>query len=171
MTFEEFLAGSFEPLARYARLLSTSREDGDDLLADALLVAQRKWEHIGSLEHPRAYVRRIISTRHVRISTTWIRRKVETRDPIELPDRGVLDDDVLRSIDRSELSDWLITLPVRQRTAVVLRYFFDLDHAQIAAELSISSTAARTLVSRGLAALRIVGAADRANTEQLLEKS
>ncbi len=169
MTFEEFVTNSYEALARYARLLSASREDADDLLAESLLVAHRHWHRIGSMAFPAAYVRRIVSTRHLRINTSWFRRNVDVMDPQQLPD-GVIDDELARSIDRDELAAWLAGLPVRQRTAVVLRYFSGLGYAEIAAELSVSPTGARTLVSRGLAALRLAGAADRATETQLMGK-
>ncbi|MEJ7647648.1 MAG: sigma factor-like helix-turn-helix DNA-binding protein [Nakamurella sp.] len=167
MTFEEFLANSFEPLARYARLLSDSRDDADDLLAESLLVAHRKWHRIGAMEFPAAYVRRIISTRRLRTKGTWFNRNVDIVDPSELTGR-VVDDELVRWFDRDELTCWLTELPVRQRTAVVLRYFSGLGYDQIAAELSVSPTGARTLVSRGIAALRVAGSAQRAAAEALV---
>lgn len=169
MSFQEFVTSSYEPLARYARLLSASREDADDLLAESLMVAQRSWNRIGSMEFPAAYVRRIISTRHLRADTSWFRRNVDVMDPVTLPD-GVVDDASIRSSDRDELSCWLAGLPVRQRTAVVLRHFSGLGYDEIAVELSVSPTGARTLVSRGLAALRVAGLAERA-AAHLMERS
>ncbi|GMA86945.1 hypothetical protein GCM10025868_21950 [Angustibacter aerolatus] len=45
-------------------------------------------------------------------------------------------------------------LPDRQRTAVVLRYVGDLDHAGVAAALGTTPAATRRLVSDALATLR-----------------
>ena len=45
-------------------------------------------------------------------------------------------------------------LPSRQRAAVVLRFYEDLDYPEIAAVLDISEATARSHIHRGLAALR-----------------
>jgi DNA-directed RNA polymerase specialized sigma24 family protein len=45
-------------------------------------------------------------------------------------------------------------LPIRQRTAVVLRYFEDLSEAQTADLMHCRTAAAKSLVSRGITTLR-----------------
>jgi RNA polymerase sigma-70 factor (sigma-E family) len=60
--------------------------------------------------------------------------------------------------DRSELAQALRALPGRQREVLVLRYYLDLDVAEIAATLRIAPSAVRSNCTRGLAALaRILG--------------
>lgn len=53
-----------------------------------------------------------------------------------------------------EFRDVLLQVPVRQRAAVVLRYFCDLGDAEIAELLSCRPATVRSLVQRGLANLR-----------------
>ncbi len=49
-------------------------------------------------------------------------------------------------------------LPRRQREVLVLRYYLDLDAAEIAAMLRIGQSAVRSTTARGLAALaRMLG--------------
>lgn len=55
-----------------------------------------------------------------------------------------------------ELRDALIALPIRQRSAIVLRYLCDLPDEEIAANLKCRRATVRTLVRRGLAELREV---------------
>ena len=55
-----------------------------------------------------------------------------------------------------ELRDALIALPIRQRSAIVLRYLCDLPEEEIAAILKCRRSTVRTLVRRGLAELREV---------------
>lgn len=63
--------------------------------------------------------------------------------------------------DRSELAQALRTLSRRQREVLVLRYYVDLDVAEIAATLRIAPSAVRSNCARGLAALaRILGEED-----------
>jgi DNA-directed RNA polymerase specialized sigma24 family protein len=53
-----------------------------------------------------------------------------------------------------ELHDALQTLPERQRVAVVLRYFVDLDDDAIAEHLECQPATVRSLVHRGVKALQ-----------------
>ena len=56
----------------------------------------------------------------------------------------------------NERVDALIALPIRQRSAIVLRYLCDLSEEEIAANLKCRRATVRTLVRRGLAELREV---------------
>jgi RNA polymerase sigma factor (sigma-70 family) len=47
------------------------------------------------------------------------------------------------------------TLPDRQRAAIVLRYYHDLSDADIGAALECAEGTVRSLISRGLASLRV----------------
>jgi RNA polymerase sigma factor (sigma-70 family) len=64
--------------------------------------------------------------------------------------------DVLMEVELIELRDALIALPIRQRSAIVLRYLCDLSEEEIAANLKCRRSTVRTLVRRGLAELREV---------------
>lgn len=55
------------------------------------------------------------------------------------------------------LWDAVRRLPQRQRTAVVLHYVADLDHAAVAVALGTTPAASRRLVSDALATLRTLG--------------
>jgi len=64
--------------------------------------------------------------------------------------------------DAGEVMAALQPLPRRQREVIVLRYYADLDIAEIAATLRITPGAVRTTISRALAALaQSVGRTDR----------
>ena len=53
-----------------------------------------------------------------------------------------------------EIAEALATLPEKQRTAVVLRFYEDLPEGEIASVLGCRPNTVRTLVHRGLATLR-----------------
>jgi RNA polymerase sigma factor (sigma-70 family) len=55
--------------------------------------------------------------------------------------------------DRGEMAAALRRLPHRQCEVLVLRYYLDLDIAEIAGTLRISPSAVRATTTRGLAAL------------------
>jgi RNA polymerase sigma factor (sigma-70 family) len=64
--------------------------------------------------------------------------------------------------DTGEVMAALQLLPRRQREVIVLRYYADLDAAEIAATLGITPGAVRATISRALAALgQAVGRTDR----------
>jgi RNA polymerase sigma-70 factor (sigma-E family) len=64
--------------------------------------------------------------------------------------------------DRSELLTAMRSLPPRQREVLVLRYYLDLDVAEIASTLQIAPSAVRSNCARGLAALgRTLGRDDK----------
>ena len=63
---------------------------------------------------------------------------------------------------RDELLRALRRLPVKQRAAVVFRYYEDLSEQQLADALGCSVSAARSQLSRGMKTLRgIVGSEER----------
>lgn len=157
LTFDEFLLRSFEKLAVYARMLAGNRHDGDDLLADALVAAQERWADIGAMDHPAAYVRRIISSRHVRSKRSWLGRNVKAMSPESLPEQ-VAPDPTSSVSEQDLLANHLAALPARHRAAVVLRYYLDLSYEDIGRELNVSVGGARLLAHRGIAALRLSGA-------------
>lgn len=159
MTFDEFLSGSFDRLSLYARLLARDRFEADDLLAESLLIAQKRWSKPPELDHPAAYIRKIITSQHLRRRRTWFARNVDVRSPEMLPERVSTDDTATVDI-RASLEFHLNRLPARQRAAVVLRYYLDLSFEEIGAELGVKNAGARTLVSRGIAGLRTTGLMD-----------
>jgi RNA polymerase sigma factor (sigma-70 family) len=64
---------------------------------------------------------------------------------------GILDVDA--SFARGALREALADIPLRQRTAIALRYVCDLSDTQIAAAMGCRPGTARSLLSRGLARL------------------
>jgi RNA polymerase sigma-70 factor (ECF subfamily) len=64
-------------------------------------------------------------------------------------------DESSRTITRLTVYEALDQLPVRQRAAVVLRYYHDYDYARIAKILNTSSTNVGALLSRALDQLKV----------------
>ena len=64
------------------------------------------------------------------------------------------EDDVLVQLERSQVVAALRKLPVRQREAIVLRYYADLSDAEIATAMGISRGAVKSHTARGMVALR-----------------
>ncbi len=151
--FAVFVADSATDLARLARVLSSDPASAEDLLQSTLLRVWRSWPKVRAADHPPAYARRIM----VNVATSGWRRRWRAEIPTErLPEPSVGDQQHAVA-DR----DWLIRavrdLPARQRAAIVLRYFVDLDDAAIADQLGCSVATVRSQISRALDRLRVTG--------------
>lgn len=157
MRFEDFVSAQLPALTRYARVLTGDRQDAHDVLADALVAAHLRWRRISKMDYPAAYVRRIVTSTFLSRERRWSARNVTLTASGELPERAEADRS--EQIDnQDQLHGLLARLPGRQRAALVLRYFLDLSDQQIADELGCTRPTVRSLVARGLAALRIAEA-------------
>ena len=124
------------------------------MVQEALARALPRWERISRVENVDAYVRRMVVNAH----TSWWRRWRRRESPVaELPR-------LRRSTTPGDAFDdhrrlWLAcqALPEVQRTAVVLRYYEQLEYAEIADLTGVREGSVRARVSRGIAALRVVG--------------
>jgi RNA polymerase sigma factor (sigma-70 family) len=97
------------------------------------------------------YLRRTI----VNLSKNHFRRRSVERAYLER--EGPRAEDVITDPDvatRDALRSALLRLPLRQRTALALRYYEDLPDATIAELLGCRQATVRSLVARGLEALR-----------------
>ena len=149
--FDEWVAARGPALLRLAYTLTGNRADAEDVVQEALARALQRWSRIATVEDVDAYVRRMVINAH----TSWWRRFRRRESPVEtvtdsaVPDKGRVEPDDRRRI-------WLAcqALPEVQRTAVVLRYYEQLEYAEIAALTGVREGSVRSRVSRGIAALR-----------------
>lgn len=136
---------------RLAYLLTGDRELAEDLVQEAFL------RFVGRLHHLRdpgafdGYLRRTI----VNLSNDVFRRRAVERSYLERRTaeirEGHTDPDVA---DYGSMRTALLSLPQRQRAAIVLRYYEDLHESDIAELLRCRPATVRSLVARGLEALR-----------------
>lgn len=142
-----------ETVLRYAALLAGNREDAEDLVQEATARFLEEQASGRRIDYPGAYLRRIVTTVFLnsrRRSSLWCRTapRLVTDDPADLGHAEQV-------AERARLGRALRRLPSRQRAAVVLRFYEDLAYADIATVLGCPDTTARSLVNRGLRALRL----------------
>ncbi|MCF3964184.1 SigE family RNA polymerase sigma factor [Streptomyces fuscigenes] len=149
--FDEFVAARWSPLFGYACLLTSGdRHRAEDVLQDALVKLWFAWPRVAE-QQPEAYVRRVLTRAVARSAQRrwWGERPTGT---LPEPPPG---EDASRAVDeRTRLEQALGLLPVRQRAAVVLRYYYDLSDRQVAETMDCPVGTASSLASRGLARLR-----------------
>ncbi len=160
MGFDEFVETHLTALGRYAGVLTGDRHLAEDVLSDALITASTRWDLIGQMEYPLAYVRRIVASTLVADRRRYHRRRTTAQaDPA-----GSLaspDDPHARLEDRDELDGLLRGLTPTQRAAVVMRFYLDLPDTEIAQALGCSHGTVRSTISRALGALRPTQPAER----------
>ena len=150
LRFEDWVEARVAPLLRFAYLVTGSQQAAEDAVQTALASACAKWSRVSRTRDPDSYVRRMVVNAHV---SSWrrIRRESSTAEV-----RGVSDADAMDRISDSD-AVWRVCqgLPRQQRAAVVLRFYEDLEYAEIARVLDVTETTVRSHVHRALAALRV----------------
>jgi len=137
----ELFRRSWADLVRLATFLTGSVPAAEDLVQDVFLRFGVRPAPLP--DDPARYLR----TSVVNACRSYHRRRLlEHRHRPGLPHPGI--------DDPGELWDVLDRLTIRQRTAVVLRYYLDLPEDEIAAVLRCRPSTVRSLVRRGLARLR-----------------
>jgi RNA polymerase sigma-70 factor (sigma-E family) len=149
--FHDFVVSRTPGLSRLARLLSSDSGAAEDLVQVTLLRAWRSWPRVIGATDPDAYVRRIMVNTAV---SAW-RRRWRVEVPTDAVPQGVTADGYQQVDDRDHLVRTVRALPARQRAAIVLRYFADLDDAAVADALGCSIATVRSQISRALARLRV----------------
>lgn len=151
----EFVRDQTGQLLRTARLLTRSPQDAEDLVQDTLERVNRHWEAVQATASPAAYVRRVMvnalfdSARHAK------RHHADTFPALDL-ERAQAGTDPGESVpDAIALGQALDRLPLRQRSAIVLRYYLQLSTPEIGDAMGIGASTARSLVTRGLSNLRL----------------
>jgi RNA polymerase sigma-70 factor (sigma-E family) len=153
MRFEEFAATRLPAVLRFAGVLTGDRAIAEDVVQEVLLRASARWQHIGTLDRPELYVRKMIVNEYLSWRRkTW--RILPTGIGAEVDDRRTPDHAVAHA-ERDALLAELGKLPRRQRAVLVLRYYEGFSDSEIAELLGCTPGTVRGYASRALAALRV----------------
>ena len=140
-------------MLRFAGVLTGDRGLAEDVVQEVLIRAHKRWPHIGELDHPELYVRKMVVNEYL----SWRRRSwrlIPGGSGQEVDDR-LTPDHALGYAERDVLLTELGKLPRRQRTVLVLRYYEGLPDSMIAEILGCAPGTVRGYASRALAALRV----------------
>jgi RNA polymerase sigma-70 factor (sigma-E family) len=147
---EELYTANAQRAGRLAYFLVGDRELAQDLVQEAFLRVFARW---GNLREPQSFAAYLNRTIVNLANKTHRRRGVERRYLEKHPGfEAVAPERDYETAD--ELWRQLQSLPKRQRTAVVLRYYEDLNDHQAAEAMGCSETAVASLVQRALGTLR-----------------
>ena len=128
--FRLFYGREYRGLVALASSLIGDRSMAEDIAQDALLVALRRWDEVGALESPLAWVRRVVSYK----SVSLIRRRVAELRALtrvgSLAERRA-------EAPESDADFWVLvrSLPRRQAQVVALHYVCDMSVVEMAETL------------------------------------
>lgn len=138
------------------------RPVAEELAQDALVRVYEHWDRVRAMEHPAGWTYAVA----LNLSRSWWRRRhAERRALARLGPRQ--DDTTDEPDDALMLRRAMATLPVRQRTAVLLRYFADLSVAETATRMRCAEGTVKSLTSQGVAALRLELRSQQPHGEEL----
>jgi RNA polymerase sigma-70 factor (ECF subfamily) len=147
-SFEGLFLDQHDRLYRALYFITGSPDDAEELMQDAFLKLWERWDSIGVIEDPVAWLFRVslngfrMRARRARVAARRLVPIASPRDPFE--DVNI----------REDVRRMLRSLPQRQRAALVLTEIFDYSSEQAAHILGIRPTTVRVLASQGRAALR-----------------
>lgn len=148
--FADFVRARSDSLHRVAYLMTGNREQAQDAVQTALTRIYVAWPRRAGWGDRDAYARRVVTN----VILSSVRRRWWGEKPTgELPETPSEDGSAVVA-ERDALRRALLSLPVRQRTAVVLRHYMDLSEADTAAAMDCAVGTVKSLTSRALGVLR-----------------
>ena len=141
---------SFETMKRLAYLLGA--DDPENIAQEAFVRLHARWHTLSGPDKALPYLRRTV----VNLSRSRLRHlRVARRAPApRVPDESSAETHVLTRAEHRSLRVALGGLSERQRRVLVLRYWLDLNQAEIAETLGIAVGTVQATTSQALARLR-----------------
>lgn len=150
MDFEEQLKSCYDDAVRFARALSGSQQDGDDLLQEALVKAWQAYPRIKKPESFKPWLFRIISNANVSLKRLgWVKRMVGLDNVVEEPNP-----DELPFEEKDLVRTALKVVPHDQRVALILFEVLGMSVIEIAEYQKVSISAVKSRLTRGRERLR-----------------
>jgi RNA polymerase sigma-70 factor (sigma-E family) len=123
----------------------------EDVVQDAFLGLYRRWSALHDVDNAIGYLRSSVLNGCRSVHRLKYRRQAITLDPPE--DADSAEAEALLGEAHREVIAALRLLPVRQREAVVLRYYLDMTEDQTARVMGVTRGTVKSSTSRGLASL------------------
>jgi RNA polymerase sigma-70 factor (ECF subfamily) len=143
--FENFYRRERPGMVALAFALSRSRVGAEDLAQEALMTAYRRWDAVGRLDQPAAWVRKVVA------NNAWSflrRRRAEVRAVTRAAMSGRLN--LVPSLPDSSIETWdeVARLSKRQAQVVALYYVARMTMPEIAELLECSKETVNTHLRR-----------------------
>jgi RNA polymerase sigma-70 factor (sigma-E family) len=150
----EIYEGHYKQLVRLALLLVHDLQTAEEVVQDAFEAMHVACRRLRDSQKALSYLRQAVVNRSR--SVLRHRKVVHLHPPRPAPDEPSAEHAVLALLERSAVVSALRLLPVRQREAIVLRYYADLSEADIAKAMGISRGAVKSHTARAMATLKSI---------------
>jgi RNA polymerase sigma-70 factor (sigma-E family) len=148
--FHDFVAERRGPMLHTARLLTAGDAHlAEDLVQTALTKLYVSWSAFRRADNPDGYVRRALVN-----ALTDERKRIWRRFELSVPDLPDQPGGDNAALYDPELAHALRQLPPKMRAAVVFRFFHELDVAETAEALGVSTGTVKSQTARALDKLR-----------------
>jgi RNA polymerase sigma-70 factor (sigma-E family) len=147
-------AAHYRSLVRMAAMLVSDTGTAEEVVQDCFIGMHRAFWRLRDTDKALHYLRRSVVNR----SRSVLRHAAvaDRYQPKPEPDMPSAEQGAIARLDRAEVISALRSLPLRQREAIVLRFYLDLSEEQVASAMNITRGAVKAHTARGKAALRTV---------------
>ncbi|MGH2517305.1 MAG: RNA polymerase sigma factor, partial [Ktedonobacterales bacterium] len=146
--FEPFFQQYSREIFGYSWRLTGEEQAANDLCQETFIRAWQNFARVSAYEQPRSWLFRVATN----LAINHQRHRGHLSDieqRLRVPGAGAGDDPAAGLAERDAVRDALLHLPIRQRTALVLRAVYSLPFDEIAGILGVSVAAAKMTLSRG----------------------
>jgi RNA polymerase sigma-70 factor (sigma-E family) len=141
-------------LIRIALLMLGDRAAAEDAVQDAFLGLYRRWPRLNERDKAETYLRSAVLNRCRDVLRGQTRRNRHVLAAAsDLGEQASAEAMAMVSEDRRRLLTGLQRLPVRQREALVCRYYLELSEAETARAMGVSPGTVKSTTSRAVTAL------------------
>jgi RNA polymerase sigma-70 factor (sigma-E family) len=141
-------------LVRMSAVLVGDVGTAEEVVQDTFIAMHSAWRRLRQTDKAVHYLRRSVVNR----SRSVLRRRAvaERHAPTPEPDMPSAEQGAMTQLERSAVISALLSLPPRQREALVLKFYLDLSESQVAAAMHISQGAVKSHTARAKTALRMI---------------
>lgn len=139
---------------RLAVVMLGDRTAAEDVVQDAFCGLYRRWHQLDDQARALAYVRSAV----LNGCRSQLRARIRAERRMAAASAGIdlaasAEDGALLAEEHAEVLAALRRLPARQREALVLKFYLDLDEPGVAAAMGISAGTVKSTTSRAIASL------------------
>jgi RNA polymerase sigma-70 factor (ECF subfamily) len=122
----------------------------EELAQETLIRVCQHWPKVRDMAAPEAWAHRVAQN----LATSWVRRRIAERRATRRVQAHPVPQVVEATHDVVAVRSEIEQLPLRQRTALVLRYYADLPAAQVGVVMGCTEGTVRALTHQAITSLR-----------------
>jgi RNA polymerase sigma-70 factor (sigma-E family) len=144
----------YRSLVRISMVLVGDLGTAEEVVQECFVAMYAAWRRLKDVDKAVHYLRRSVVNR----SRSVLRRRIvaDKHAPKHEPDMPSAEQGAITRLERTAVIAALRSLPVRQREAIMLRYYLDLSEEEVASAMRISRGAVKSHTARAKVALRAV---------------